>query len=289
VAVGGVGGSGTRIVADMLARAGCYMGSDLNRSLDNLWFTFLFKRSRFMGAEASAASEIRALCRIFEKAMTRRGRFTVLQNLLLMRVAAERVFFERREWLWGNKVERAKWSFQRAQSMKQAVGQPGEDAWKGWGWKEPNTQFLLEPLSEYFSGLKYIHVIRHGLDMAFSTNSSQFMRWSGFFGIEKDSSPEGLPRSKLGYWIKANDMAIETGKRTLGSRFLVVSFDRLCLYPEEAVRELLEFLEVAPGHDLLGELSALPKVPKSMGRYKKKLGIFSEKEKSEVRRFGFAV
>jgi hypothetical protein len=44
VAVGGVGGSGTRLVAHVMLELGYYLGPDLNESLDTLWFTLLFKR-----------------------------------------------------------------------------------------------------------------------------------------------------------------------------------------------------------------------------------------------------
>ena len=44
IAVGGVGGSGTRVVANFLEMLGFDMGSDINESLDNLTFTLLFKR-----------------------------------------------------------------------------------------------------------------------------------------------------------------------------------------------------------------------------------------------------
>ncbi len=43
VAIGGVGGCGTRLIAEMLMRVGFFLGSDLNESLDNLWFTLAFK------------------------------------------------------------------------------------------------------------------------------------------------------------------------------------------------------------------------------------------------------
>ena len=44
VIIGGIGGSGTRVVAEILMRIGIYLGHTLNASLDNLWFTALFKR-----------------------------------------------------------------------------------------------------------------------------------------------------------------------------------------------------------------------------------------------------
>ncbi len=44
VAIGGVGGSGTRVVAQLLMKLGFYIGSDLNKANDNLWFVLLFNR-----------------------------------------------------------------------------------------------------------------------------------------------------------------------------------------------------------------------------------------------------
>ncbi len=46
VVIGGVGGSGTRVVAAILSTLGFHLGNDLNESMDNLWTTLLFKRPR---------------------------------------------------------------------------------------------------------------------------------------------------------------------------------------------------------------------------------------------------
>jgi hypothetical protein len=50
VIIGGVGGSGTRLIAQMLKELGFYLGSDLNSANDNLWFTLLFKRIEILSA-----------------------------------------------------------------------------------------------------------------------------------------------------------------------------------------------------------------------------------------------
>ena len=54
VAVGGVGGSGTRLIAQVLLELGYYLGGDLNESLDNLWFTLLFKRREVLDLTEAA-------------------------------------------------------------------------------------------------------------------------------------------------------------------------------------------------------------------------------------------
>ena len=42
VAIGGVGGSGTRVIAEILIQLGFYIGSDLNSANDNLWFMLTY-------------------------------------------------------------------------------------------------------------------------------------------------------------------------------------------------------------------------------------------------------
>ena len=63
-AVGGVGGSGTRVVARILQCLGCYLGSSLNESLDNLWFTLLLKEPQRLVAEDATPA-----LALFERAM----------------------------------------------------------------------------------------------------------------------------------------------------------------------------------------------------------------------------
>ncbi|MFT6289321.1 MAG: hypothetical protein ACJA09_004089 [Alcanivorax sp.] len=45
VAIGGVDGSGTRLIADIMMQLGYELGTDLNGPKDNLAFSFLFKRA----------------------------------------------------------------------------------------------------------------------------------------------------------------------------------------------------------------------------------------------------
>lgn len=44
IVIGGVGGSGTRVVTAVLQELGVYIGYDLDQAMDNLLFLLLFKR-----------------------------------------------------------------------------------------------------------------------------------------------------------------------------------------------------------------------------------------------------
>lgn len=163
------------------------------------------------------------------------------------------------------------------------------DKHAGWGWKEPNTHIYLPFLIRAFKDVKYIHVIRNGLDMAFSRNQAQLFNWGPIYGVSTDTKQFPLQKLSLQYWIKANKKAIEVGK-SLGKNFLVVNFDELCLNPQENMNNLLRFIGIEIDEIKFNELKNIIKVPASIGRFRdKNLSIFSEEEIAEVRKLGFNV
>ena len=77
VVVGGVGGSGTRLIAECLKEAGYFMGADINDAKDNLWFTLLFKRLEVL---SSSEEEFDTLVNIMVNGMTGNQKITKHQN-----------------------------------------------------------------------------------------------------------------------------------------------------------------------------------------------------------------
>ena len=107
------------------------------------------------------------------------------------------------------------WLTERAIRMRlPAEPKPGGP----WGWKEPNTHLLLPYLVRRFPDMRYIHVVRHGLDMAFSSNQNQLATWGEQFQIPADLPP---PVRSLRYWIaaqrRARDLGTALGSRSCGS------------------------------------------------------------------------
>lgn len=88
VVVGALGGSGTRLIARILMESGFFMGSDLNRERDNLWFTLLFKRPRWFAEVATKdPGQIRTAMRIMEKAMVGGGGLDSFERAFVWRAA----------------------------------------------------------------------------------------------------------------------------------------------------------------------------------------------------------
>lgn len=283
VVIGGVGGSGTRVVAQFLKDFRFYIGNDLNYANDNLWFAFLFQRPNwFREASQAGSSEILRALRIFEKLMGGiRPSFD--DWMFLARAFPKPVAGLKRN------AFALRWRMERGLKIAFARGRR-PSKYLGWGWKAPISHMYLPYLAECFPGLKYIHVIRHGLDMAFSSNQGQLRNWGGLLGVRVPGDPALLPQASLKYWVAANRRATELGEKLLGRRFLLLNFDELCREPLPPIRSLVEFVGVEPNGIDLERIRALVKVPASLGRYKNAdLRVFHREDMQAVQEFGFTI
>lgn len=286
IAIGGVGGSGTRVVAEILIQLGFYLGKELNPASDNLWFTLLFKRPHwFLRNSRKKESQIFKGFHIFEKAMTIGLKPNYNEMCFIIRATLEMIA----------KAHNYSRSVQRLKPIKGAntlICSKKTDTFRyiGWGWKEPNTHIYIEYLNKYFQNFKYIHLIRHGIDMAYSNNQSQLFNWGTMFGIAPHDATIPLPRRSLKYWNEANKRAITLGQKLLKERFLVINFDKLCMNPGREIKLLLDFLGLDVKCVNMDELERLPRFPESAGRYKNyDLSIFDKDEIEAVRELGFVV
>ena len=254
VAVGGIGGSGTRLVQNILERLGVYMGSDLNIASDNLWFTFLFVRPDLL-SEHHKDFEKRAA--LFEKAMLATGALTQEESLLLDRLAKSPVQH--------GPMTQVSWLRDRADTLRRAVVRPGPSHTGRWGWKEPNAHIVLDSLIQTWPNMQYIHVVRNGLDMAFADKQHQPFLWGNvLFEMPK---MHVNPRYSLEYWCKATRRAIQIGDE-MGSGFFLLNFDDLCVSPERNLTRLFEFLNVQVEIDTFNTLVELVQPPDSIGRFR---------------------
>lgn len=217
VAIGGVGGSGTRVVAEIIKRLGFYIGGDLNLANDNLWFTLLFKRPDWFSKTHTNEKEILRAFSSFEKIMT--GARLNSNDWSFIYEAAKEISKKGHD-KDGN--GRGFWPFKRVISIF-FRRKFNPDKHIGWGWKEPNTHVYLPFIIKAFKNVKYIHVIRNGLDMAFSRNQAQLFNWGPLYGVSTDTKQFPLPKLSLQCWIEANKKAIESGK-LLGKKFFSSKF-----------------------------------------------------------------
>lgn len=267
VAVGGVGGSGTRVVAAMLDTLGYHIGEDLNEAFDNLWFTLLFKYREVVDLPQPAFED---RWRCFENAMHGR-RCAIEPDIAAALLQVERAGQHPTDWL-----------AQRLGSLASGGGRPGH----AWAWKEPNTHVVLERLFALRPDLRYVHVMRNGLDMAVSANQNQLRLWGPrVLGEAYDDGPRG----SLAFWRWAHQRIFRLAREFPG-RILVFDYDAMCETPAEVLPQLLEFLGVSAGAGTVDALRALVRSPGSRGRFRTiPPSTFDPEDVAFVRSLGYPV
>jgi len=293
IVIGGVGGSGTRVLAEIVAMFGTYLGADLNKASDNLTYTLLFRRPRWFYRNRDDRKQIATGIALFRKLMLRDAKLSAREIAFLMRAVISVAAFGHTSRQIGEKPGQGNgkglWPLERLQRLR-GGGLGAAPGISRWGWKEPNSHLLIENLAEQFPGLKYIHTIRHGLDMAFSKNQLQLYSWGRMFGVALPANSALEPRASLKYWIAANQRVLGVQERIGHHRVLVINFDRLCLQPEAEIRNLLRFLDIAVDPAAYERAVRMPRKPSSIGRYRSEdLGQFDAGDLAQVPRFGFSV
>lgn len=276
IAVGGSGGSGTRVVAQILMGAGIFIGDYLNTAYDNLIFTRLFKNPEWFKGSSNADIEKRFT--IFEKYMTNK-RLSARETIRFLKAVK------------GTPKYKVSLQFYSRLISKILLNKDHAERYI-WAWKEPNTQIYIKYIAEFFNNIKYVHVIRHGLDMAYSSKKQQLKNWGYKFGLQynKLDSEDDLAIKKLDYWAKINKYVISEGEKLLKDRFYLLNYNKLCESPDIEVPRLIKFLDLDLEEDTIRKLVSIPKVPSTNMRYKQKnINIFPKSLLADVEELGFNI
>ena len=131
-----------------------------------------------------------------------------------------------------------------------------------WGWKEPRSIYLLPLLRDHLPGLRFLHVVRDGRDMALSLNQNQLRKHADAAGISA-ALPEPVRSIALWSWI--NTETARYGAERLGDGYLRIRFEDLCASPGETSRRVLAFFGLDGDTD-----AALEEVvpPATLGRWR---------------------
>jgi hypothetical protein len=155
-----------------------------------------------------------------------------------------------------------------------------------WGWKEPRSVYLLPLLAAELPGLRFLHVVRDGRDMALSENQMQ-LRKHGDAVLGASDEPQAL--RSIALWREVNLQAADFGERELGDRYLRVRFEDLCAEPAATVAEVMRFFGLDGD---AGEIAAAEvKAPASLGRWREAdpqlRATLSERAADALERFGY--
>lgn len=259
IVVGGLGGSATRVFARLLQLSGHDIGADLNRSLDHLGFTLLLKGRGDLESQLEWGP---AALRLLERGAWTGGSPSPAERAALG-VALRRVLVQ------GHDHEgsgRGAWALRRAFRLLRAKPASGASP-ERWGLKEPNAHLFLPALAAHFPRLRFLFVMRHGLDMALSRNLYQLHRFGPALGVAPPPPGVDPAEAQLRYWLAAADRAHTLGRELLGERFLCVRYDELTARPAEVLARMAEFLGLAASSFESPELAALTAPSPSSGRW----------------------
>ncbi|MEP4053049.1 MAG: sulfotransferase [Litorimonas sp.] len=277
--IGGLGGSGTRVIAQLAQAMNVHIGECLNHALDNRWFAMLFRRQSW--AKKAPDHEVLRALDIFTRASIY-GLNSQISDLDIGLI--DHCFTN---WsLSQNKPEIA--AEIKSELLQSEAMQKTE--YRSWGWKEPNSHIFIPEIAEVFPNAKYILVVRNGLDMAFSRNQRQLRLWGSRFGLEVERPTDVTPELSLQYWLYANETARQNLDRRMPGRWLVVNFEKLWQDTGTEISRISEFIGVELTPKKIAELSEFVQEPSTAGRFRAhSLTVFRQDQIDAVKALGFAV
>ena len=268
VVVGGIGGSGTRVFAQILQQFSFDMGTDLNSSLDDLGFTVLFKRPSLW----PASNHIQQLGEALQAYLFARGQATSPkisekehEDTIDSLIAATQ---SNGEWI-------DKGSLEGRRRFLCTAAQPKTL----WGWKEPNTHIQLPFFLAALPNMKYIHVTRHGLDMAYSNNQTQLKLWGEKLLNRKVNTDSA--EDSLAFWCATHDRMLRLQKIAT-QRILILRFESLFESPNDSLTTLRNFLEPSQAMVRQAWSSLDFTQPKSLGRYKQRPPLTATAQQQQI-------
>lgn len=271
VVVGGVGGSGTRLISSILATLGLNIGSDLNEAYDNLSFTLLYKHLKTLNMDKKTFDDSYKI--LTHSILGTRDFLTEKDKNRLEELSEKGRPGHPRAWL----QERAKNILHINENgpleniyLKELPQISHKPLLGKWGWKEPNSHILMKRLNKQ---TKFIMVVRNGLDMAFSSNQNQLRLWGPtllpkeMIQYDKYGNIIYSPRISMKYWTLVHRKILQESK-ALGDNFLMVNFDDMCVNPDKWLHLLCDFLKIEPS--IIPEIRPLVVYQsEGIGRFKK--------------------
>jgi hypothetical protein len=236
VAIGGLGGSGTRAVARLVQYLGYYLGCDLNDAMDNLWFTLLFKRR---SALLESRQSFERLAHIFFNAM--QGDVdSVAKHAASVRGLAKR-----------DRIQHSSaWLSERVSSILSS--DIACQTTPSWGWKEPNTHIFADRLLSLKDDLRYVHVVRDPGYMSSSRNQNQLVNWGPVF-FDRDISVS--PQIAVSYARLVHER-VKRLRNEWPDRVMIVRYEDVIGSPVNSMDAIARFLGTAAVGAVQDEFSA---------------------------------
>lgn len=108
--------------------------------------------------------------------------------------------------------------------------------------KNPRSMLLLELLFKIRPDLRYLHLVRHGGAMVYSSNQRQFDLHSHHWSIARAGDTDSdLVQARLAFWAASNLQASHIGERHPG-QYAWLQYEAFCEEPLEQMQQAFKKL-----------------------------------------------
>ncbi len=135
---------------------------------------------------------------------------------------------------------------------------------RAWGWKAPRSMYLLPFWHQRFPRFKFLHVVRDGRDIAYSTNQNQLRKHGGVF-LTSAEAQWSQPCQSIAMWSRINLLTADYGEQKLRGQYLRIRFEDLCAAPLPTIQRILNFFGLEGNVQHLAEFEV--RAPESLGRW----------------------
>ena len=228
------------MVAEVLQSCGCYMGKNLNFAIDNMDSAFCFSgRISWIGKNfpfLNGMGEVDRYLNLFVK-LNFGEKLSWEERRLAARISIE-YLGSRNLSLVRNRpfADRVKnglalfWDRWASSSVQPTASQ--------WGFKETAALYFLHPLIDYFPGIKLVHLVRDGRDMALGSNQQDLLYHGALFDLEESYTPANA----FAFWSASNRWALDVCRERLRpEQYLLVRYEDICSEPHREVDRILSF------------------------------------------------
>jgi hypothetical protein len=172
----------------------------------------------------------------------------------------------------------APWRLRR--DLEKAIAahrRPIDDPRAAWGWKQPRSIHFLPLLHRRFPGMRFIHVVRDGRDLAFGRETPYRIAhgvdgtgvYSAARAMRADMDRDPAAVRMTAFWTKVNLLAAEFGESEMGDRYRRVRLEDICAGPEDAVRDLFSFIGSEPAESVVRRTAGDVVWPRTIGLHRR--------------------
>ena len=115
-----------------------------------------------------------------------------------------------------------------------------------WGTKNPSMILIIDLLYQLIPSVRVLHVLRDGVEMAFSSNQRQLVLY-GDRVLGPNLADESDEVRSLRFWQWANSRAAKTGEAHPG-RYARVRYEQFCLDPVGEMQRISAELDLGLDH-----------------------------------------